>query len=71
MAKRETVFLTGDMLLGRTVLRTKILEPTQTGNKPFINVNGCVSCHFAQHLDWALATLIIMEFTRGVPLTLF
>jgi hypothetical protein len=38
-----TVFLSGEMQLAGMVLPTKILKPTQTGNKPFVNVNGCVA----------------------------
>jgi len=27
----------------RTVLPTKIMKPTQAGNKRFVNVNGCAT----------------------------
>jgi hypothetical protein len=32
-----------EVQLTRTVLPTKILKPTQAGNKRFVNVNGCAT----------------------------
>jgi hypothetical protein len=40
----QTILLSGEIQLARTVLPTKILGSTQTGNKPFVNVNGPATC---------------------------
>ena len=47
LGKHGTVFLS-DMQLAGAVSPTKIPEPMQTGDKPFVNVNGRVALRVTQ-----------------------